>query len=192
MRLSRKEQLKEVLAARAGDETAYARLYEIAAPVLRRSLFPIVGEADLDDVVQEAMIKALTKLDMFDGNAAFVTWAVAIGRNEALGKYRKNASYRRLVPASIDATVRLADGRDVPLALPGYEDRTVERKLAYETVHRALGRLKADERLAMGMKLDGHSNEEIANRLDKSIPAIKSIIFRARRAMSGCLLARAA
>lgn len=191
-RLSRKEQLKDVLAARSGEEDAYSRLFKAAEPVLRRYLYRLVDEADLDDIVQNTMTKAFTRLHQFSGDAAFITWVISIGRNEALGHFRKNAAYRKLVPVASDGTVTLDDGTNVPLMLPGYEDRTVERRNAHETIHRAVDRLSAEQRLAMRMKLDGYNDKEIAERLDKSTAATKSILHRAKISITERILALAA
>jgi hypothetical protein len=49
----------------------FERLYMQVEPLLRRSLFRIVPPEDLDDVVQETMIRAYRKLDQFQEESSF-------------------------------------------------------------------------------------------------------------------------
>ncbi len=76
--------------ARARDEAAVRtmtqrynrRLFRVARSILR-------DEAEAEDVVQEAFVRAFTGLDMFRGDAKFGTWITRIAMNEALGRLRR-------------------------------------------------------------------------------------------------------
>ena len=75
-----------VARARGGDETAMRvmiqrhnrRLFRAARGVLR-------DDAEAEDVVQAAWVRAFTALDGFRGEAALPTWLTRIALNEALG-----------------------------------------------------------------------------------------------------------
>src|SRR5579884_1480552 len=55
------------------------RLFRLARSILR-------DEAEAEDVVQEAWVRAFTALDGFRAEAAFSTWLTRIALNEALGR----------------------------------------------------------------------------------------------------------
>jgi RNA polymerase sigma-70 factor (ECF subfamily) len=58
------------------------RLFRLARGILR-------NDAEAEDVVQEAWVRAFTALDGFRGDAAFSTWLTRIALNEALGRRRR-------------------------------------------------------------------------------------------------------
>ena len=178
--------------ALAGAQDAYSRLYELAEPGLRKHLLRMVSETDIDDVVQITMWKAFSHLQDFAGRSAFTTWVISIGRNEALDLRRKLLRGHQVIPVSLGDATTNPDGEKTPLALAGYEDRSFERRTAYETVHRALSALGPVEQIAFTMKIDGYKNAEIAQRLGKTTAAVKTIIFRAKKAMTNNILAQAA
>jgi RNA polymerase sigma-70 factor (ECF subfamily) len=76
--------------ARGRDEAAVRtitrrynrRLFRVARSILR-------DDAEAEDVVQEAFVRAFTGLDMFRGDASFGTWITRIAMNEALGRLRR-------------------------------------------------------------------------------------------------------
>jgi len=90
---------------RARDEAAVRtltkrynqRLFRIARGILRQ-------DAEAEDVVQEAYVRAFTSLDRFRGESAFGTWLTRIAMNEALGRLRKRKP-----------TVEWPEGGDEPL-----------------------------------------------------------------------------
>lgn len=58
------------------------RLFRIARSILR-------NDSEAEDVVQETYVRAFTGLDMFRGEASFLTWLTRIAMNEALGRLRR-------------------------------------------------------------------------------------------------------
>ncbi len=69
-------------AVRAITRRYNRRLFRIARSILR-------DDAEAEDVVQEAYVRAFTGLDQFRGDAAFGTWITRIAMNEALGRLRR-------------------------------------------------------------------------------------------------------
>ena len=98
------------LIARAvqGDEEALAALYHRHAPALYRLAYGLLGNAeDAEEVVQDALVYALSRLDRYDpAQSAFTTWLQTITVSRCRNKRR-----RRRLPS-----LRLADwlGRDLP------------------------------------------------------------------------------
>lgn len=185
--LTREEQLVLVEAARGGDERAFARLHEVVAPLVRRSIARMVPESDLDDVVQEAMVKAYLKLGQFQGDASFSTWCVTIGRNTALMLLRVQRREAEVVPCSHDETVESSEGSERKAIEPTYEDLSIEQNLAAATVERGLRTLRPEYQLALRMSMDGFDTVEIAAALDCPQGSAKSYLHRAKKALAGAL-----
>src|SRR3569832_663364 len=74
--------LRDEPAIRALTRRYNRRLFRLARSVLR-------NDAEAEDVVQEAWVRAFTALDTFRGEAAFSTWLTRIALNEALGRRRR-------------------------------------------------------------------------------------------------------
>lgn len=185
--LSREEQLELVHAARRGDERAFERLYLLVEPILRRTLFRLVPIDDIDDVVQDTMVRAFRKLDQFQEEASFSTWCMSIGVNTALMRRRKLKRESEIITASLDETVTNSDGVEHKMIELGYEDRTFEQKLAYDTVQKGLVGLSEEQQIAILMQLDGGSMEEIAEVIGRSVSATKSILRRGKIALEAAI-----
>lgn len=99
-----------VTRTRNGDESAYAELVRAHQELARRVAFLVLrNHAEVDDVVQDAFVKAYHALGSFREGASFRPWLLQIVRNEALnrrrGAGRRDRLTRRLAidPASGDA-----------------------------------------------------------------------------------------
>lgn len=77
-----------VIAAREGDRTAFGRLYDRFAPMVHGLLLARVPRADVDDLVQEAFLQAMRRLDTLRNPEAFGPWLAAIARNRARDHHR--------------------------------------------------------------------------------------------------------
>jgi RNA polymerase sigma-70 factor (ECF subfamily) len=73
---------------RAGDREAYAELVRRHAPLALRTAALLGAGPDAEDVVQEAFVKAYTRLDTFRGDAPFRPWLLRIVTNEARNLHR--------------------------------------------------------------------------------------------------------
>jgi RNA polymerase sigma-70 factor, ECF subfamily len=82
-----------VAEARSGNTEAFSTLVRQYDRYIYRLALNITGNAeDAEDVLQEALLKAYTKLDTFHGESRFYTWLVRIAVNEALMKLRKRGT----------------------------------------------------------------------------------------------------
>ena len=120
--------------ARAGDTDAFRELVDRHSGTMFKTAFRLTGnEADADDLVQEALLRAYRKLDRFDGRSQFSTWLYRITVNCGMDLMRKKS--RRHARAAMDEgvvldTVATKDPRPDRLALSGEIGRTVESVLA--------------------------------------------------------------
>jgi RNA polymerase sigma-70 factor (ECF subfamily) len=139
-------------------------------------------QSEVQDVTQDAFIKAYRALPGFRGDSAFFTWLYRIAINTV--KNHLMALGRR--PPGDDLEAEVAEQMDLGGRLR--EHATPERELLTEeiaeTVQGALDDLPDDLRTAIVLReLEGLSYEEIATAMDCPIGTVRSRIFRAREAI---------
>jgi RNA polymerase sigma-70 factor (ECF subfamily) len=186
-RLTRDEQNTLVVAARTGDQVAITQLCDFLAPLLSRQLFRMIPTDDIDDVVQETLIKAFRKLDLFAGDSSFSTWVVAIAKNAALMHRRDKRRENEVIVDSIDRTVTNSSGQKRKAIDVGYDDRKAEQNLAYDTVHKAIAQLPERERQVLRFSLAGATGEQLAQLLGLSLANAKSVLLRARKDLASAI-----
>jgi RNA polymerase sigma-70 factor (ECF subfamily) len=97
-----------IAAWRGGDEQAAAELVRRHARALARFLAGAgAPDGDLDDLVQETLIRAFRAVDRFRGQCQFRTWLLTIGGN-VLKDHGRRAARRKVVP--LDDRLRARDG----------------------------------------------------------------------------------
>src|SRR4051812_22338145 len=97
-----------IAAWQAGDEQAAAELVGRHARALARFLASAgAPDADVDDLVQEAFIRAFRSVDRFRGQCQFRTWLLTIGSN-VLKDFGRRATRRKVMP--LDDSLRDATG----------------------------------------------------------------------------------
>jgi RNA polymerase sigma-70 factor (ECF subfamily) len=183
-RLKKEEQDVLVEAARNGDQDAIKELCDYVTPVLRRQLFRIVPLDDIDDVIQESLVRAFNKLDKFAGDSSFSTWTVVIAKNTALMLRRKIKRHEQIVVDSIDKTITNVAGQIRKVIDVGYEDRKAEQNLIYDTVHSNINKLSEVHQLVLRMSLEGTTTAELTKVLGTSEANAKSTLHRARKALA--------
>jgi RNA polymerase sigma-70 factor (ECF subfamily) len=137
---------------------------------------------EIQDVAQEAFIKAYRALPRFRGDSAFYTWLYRIAINTA--KNHLVARGRR--PPGTDIDVEDAENYDSGTALRDLENP--ENALFGEelkaVVNTAIGNLPDDLRTAVTLReFDGLSYEDIADIMGCPVGTVRSRIFRARDAI---------
>ncbi len=171
--------------AQKGEHKAFELLVSKYQRRLTRLLSRFIkDEHEVNDVTQEALIKAYRALPNFRGESAFYTWLYRIGINTA--KNFLATSGKRLV---IQADVANDEGDilDVTEQVADYhtpEAEMVNREIL-ETVEAAVSRLPEDLRKAITLReMEGLSYEEIAQIMDCPIGTVRSRIFRAREVIA--------
>jgi RNA polymerase sigma-70 factor (ECF subfamily) len=172
-----------VVRAQAGDKRAFdllvVKYQQKVAKLISRYMR---DQSEVQDVTQDAFIKAYRALPGFRGDSAFFTWLYRIAINTV--KNHLMALGRR--PPGDDLEAEVAEQMDLGGRLR--EHATPERELLTEeiaeTVQGALDDLPDDLRTAIVLReLEGLSYEEIATAMDCPIGTVRSRIFRAREAI---------
>lgn len=137
---------------------------------------------DVEDVTQEAFIKAFRALPRFRGESAFYTWLYRIAINTA--KNHLVARSRR--PPGVDVDVEDAefmDGAELLKEGESPESALVRDELS-AAIDTAIAQLPDDLRSAVTLReFDGLSYEQIAQIMDCPVGTVRSRIFRARESI---------
>ena len=174
-----------VARAQRGDKRAFELLVEKYQRKLGRLLSRFIRDpSEVEDVTQEAFIKAYRALPAFRGDSAFYTWLYRIGINTA--KNYLMAMGRR-APTSTEVEAEEAEGfeegeqlRDINTP----ESVLLSNEIA-RTVNSTIEQLPEELRTAIQLReIEGMSYEDIARVMDCPIGTVRSRIFRAREAIA--------
>ncbi len=146
------------------------RLYRIARGILG-------DEAEAEDVMQDAYVRAYHHLDQFAGRARFATWLTRIAVYEALARARRRG---RLV--EIDG---MPDIRKESIPALRSTERDPERRAIDQSLRTALegaiDDLPAPYRVVLMLRdVEGLSTAATAESLSLEVPAVKTRLHRAR------------
>jgi len=168
-----------------GDKQAFDLLVAKYQRKLFRLLSRLIRDpAEIEDVAQEAFIKAYRALPNFRGESAFYTWLYRIAINTA-----KNylVAQGRRAPTQTETEIEDAENFEDgdSLRTEDTPDRMLLSKQVAEAVNRAIERLPEELRTAIVLReLEGLSYDEIAESMNCPIGTVRSRIFRAREAVA--------
>jgi len=171
--------------AQRGDKRAFELLVAKYQRKLGRLLSRMVRDpAEVEDVTQEAFIKAYRALPAFRGDSAFYTWLYRIAINTA-----KNylVALGRRAPTTTEFDHEDAENFEEAEALrdSATPESELHGKQIASTVNRAMDALPEDLRTAITLReIEGLSYEEIATLMNCPIGTVRSRIFRAREAIA--------
>lgn len=162
-----------VARAQEGYLDAYELLVQRHSAMAYRVALRLIGNHhDAQDVAQEALIAAWENLARFRSGSSFSTWLYRIVTRRALNK-----ASRGRTASSLDLLCDVADTTAEPAA-------ETERSLAVDAVTDALLALPFPQRAVVVLHhFEGLSYAEIASVTDSTEPAVRSHLFRARRAL---------
>jgi RNA polymerase sigma-70 factor (ECF subfamily) len=140
--------------------------------------------AEVEDVTQEAFIKAYRALPSFRGESAFYTWLYRIAINTA-----KNylVALGRRAPTTTGFDNEEAEGFEDAEQLrdANTPESELEGKQIAAVVNKAMDALPEDLRTAITLReIEGLSYDEIASVMNCPIGTVRSRIFRAREAIA--------
>lgn len=174
--------------AQRGDKRAFDLLVSKYQRKLARLLSRFIRDpAEIEDVTQEAFVKAYRALPSFRGDSAFYTWLYRIGINTAKN-YLVAMGRRAPTTTEFDSeeaeTFEDADHlRDVNTP----EAELMSKQIA-QTVNDSMAALPDELRTAITLReIEGLSYEEIATIMNCPIGTVRSRIFRAREAIAANL-----
>lgn len=148
-----------------GDPNALAAIYDLYGERIFRYAYRMLGNrADAEDATAETFLRVLRRSGELRSDSAFRTWLFRIARNLCIDRMRQH----KLLELPVDAQYG------------GSEESSTLRV----TVHQALSELpKEYVEVLVLCDLEDLSTQEAADILKISLPALKSRLYRARRAL---------
>jgi len=159
-----------VLAAKAGDASAFGELYERHRDAIYRFCLARTGTShDAEDLTSDVFVKALNSIDRYqDRGLPFTAFLYRIARNAAIDRSRTLKQ-----PLSVDGLVVEPSSK---------QDVEAEASLAVEKsiLLAALSKLKPEHRDVITLRfIEGYAALEVAQMLGKTEGAIRTLQHRA-------------
>jgi RNA polymerase sigma-70 factor (ECF subfamily) len=174
----------------AGDHDALRELIERHQGAVYGTISKMLGDpVEAQDLAQQVFVRVYRAAESYRAVAQFRTWMFTIVRNLVFNEHRRR-SRATLIP--LHAPDADASGNPAGLDLPDTAEKSPgERALEREmmaAIDRAILALPDQQRLAIVLRrYDEFSYEEIAAILKTSVPATKSLLFRARETLRKAL-----
>jgi RNA polymerase sigma-70 factor (ECF subfamily) len=173
-----------VALARAGDQEAFGQLvtrHERAMFAVARSYF--ASEADVEDAVQEAFVRAFEALGQLRSGDRFAGWLARITVNTCL--YTLRARTDKVSLADFASTVQLHPRLGQQQFTPGMLASKHERS---DLVKAAIGRLPEDQRIILMLRFgEEMTYEQVADYLDVPTTTVQGRLHRAKEALKKTL-----
>lgn len=158
--------------AARGDRVAQAQLVTQAMPMIYRVAFRMLADAsEAEDVTQETFLRAWKQLDRWQPKARFSTWACTVALNICRDRLRKKRPvFMAEPPEQIDQAQR-----------PEQSLASQQFAVQMETYLAALPERQREALILSA--LEGLGNKQTAAIMDISVPALESLLARARRSL---------
>ena len=178
--LRRQSDERLVALVRRGEDGAFEALFRRYQPRLLAFCRRMVGSTeDAEDVLQEVFVSAYRAIRADERPINARPWLYQIARNRCLSHLRRPVPSGR---ESIDVFERQGG--------PSTED-AVQRREEFRRIVADVRELPQTQRSALLLReIDAFSHEQIAEALDTTVPAVKSLLVRARTALTQAAEAR--
>jgi RNA polymerase sigma-70 factor (ECF subfamily) len=187
--------------ARAGDESAFARIVEAHRGELHAHCYRMLGSMhDAEDAIQDALLRAWRGISRFEGRSSLRSWLYTIATNTCLDQIAKRP--KRVLPVDYGPATDPHLGPGEPLVesvwiepypdeILGIEDGHAAPAASYERRESvelafiaALQHLPATQRAVLILReVLGFSAKEVAETLETSVASVNSALQRARAAV---------
>jgi len=161
-----------------GDTNAFEELIEKHQALVAGTVARMLGSnSDVEDIAQQVFIRVWKSARRYVPRAKFTTWLLKITRNLVFNELRrtKRRAHIPLQPEAAAEDLPLKD--DINLA----PDASLLETELRRTIEEAILQLPETQRMALVLRrYEQLSYEAIADVLDLSVPAVKSVLFRAR------------
>lgn len=170
-----------ILQARQGDDDAFTLLVEAYQKPVYNLCYRMLGGIEAaEDAAQDTFLKAYQNLNRYDIERPFATWLLSIAAHHCIDKLRR----KRFLTFSIDEDEE--QQMEIPDRFAPDPEAEAVSKQEREYLHGLLQKLDPVDRAAIVMRYWYDASEvEIAQTLKLTVPAVKSRLHRARRAMAG-------
>jgi RNA polymerase sigma-70 factor (ECF subfamily) len=162
----------------AGDTSAFEQLIERHQALVAGTVARMLGSnSDVEDIAQQVFIRVWKSARRYIPRAKFTTWLLKITRNLVFNELRRSKRHTHISLQSEPGAeeVLLKDEKN-----PAPDASLLETELQ-RAIEEAIIQLPESQRMALVLRrYEQLSYEQIAEVLDLSVPAVKSVLFRAR------------
>jgi RNA polymerase sigma-70 factor (ECF subfamily) len=170
-----------------GDEVALRMLIEKHQGAVYGTIAKMLGDAvEAQDLAQQVFVRVYRAAGSYKATAQFKTWMFTIVRNLVFNEHRRRsrATLISLSASENDSSSGPSQGLDLPDMANKTPDDAVLQQEMLRKINDAILALPEQQRLAIVLRrYDEFSYEEIAEILKTSVPATKSLLFRARETL---------
>lgn len=161
-----------------GDTAAFETLIERHQALVVGTVARMLGSnSDVEDLAQQVFLRVWRSATRYVPRAKFTTWLLKITRNLVFNEMRRTKRQAH-IPMQTES-----QGDDLPIkdeSVQSPAESLLEHELQ-QSIENAILQLPETQRMALILRrYDGRSYEEIGEILDLSVPAVKSVLFRAR------------
>lgn len=162
----------------AGDDRAFEQLVERHQRLVVGTVGRMLGSgSDAEDIGQQVFVRVWKNAKRYEPRAKFTTWLLKITRNLVFNEMRRRSRHPQ-VPLQSETEEEERPLKDDQAVAP---DASLQERELQEAVDAAIANLPETQRMAVILRrYDELSYEEIAETLDQSVSAVKSLLFRAR------------
>jgi RNA polymerase sigma-70 factor (ECF subfamily) len=167
--------------ARKGDQAAFGRLVLAYQTHVYNMAYRMLGNAtEAEDAAQEVFLRVYTNLHRYDPRRSFRTWLLSIASHYCIDRIRR----RRIAWLPLEDEIAQPAPAWGTASVPGPQDAVIKKERD-ERIQALLARLRPTDRAAITLCYwYDCSYEEIADALGLTISAVKSRLYRARRALA--------
>jgi RNA polymerase sigma-70 factor (ECF subfamily) len=164
--------------AATGDMAAFEQLVERHQRMVIGTVGRMLGtNSDAEDIAQQVFVRVWKNVKRYEPRAKFTTWLLKITRNLVFNELRRRSRHPA-VPLQSETDEEERPLKDEHAVSP---DATLLEHELQEAVDAAIAQLPETQRMAVILRrYEELSYEEIAQTLDQSVSAVKSLLFRAR------------
>jgi RNA polymerase sigma-70 factor (ECF subfamily) len=175
------DELELVQMARNGDQTAFGSLVLAYQTPVYNLAYRMLGNAkEAEDAAQEVFLRVYTHLKRYDPKRSFRTWLLSITSHYCIDRLRR----RRITWLPLEDEIAVPERAWETAGAPDPYDTVVEKERD-ERIRSMLVRLQPVDRAAITLCYwYDCSYEEIAEVLGLTVSAVKSRLYRARRALA--------
>ena len=161
-----------------GDTSAFETLVERHQSLVGGTVAHMLGSnSDVEDIAQQVFIRVWKSARRYVPRAKFTTWLLKITRNLVFNELRRSKRHAH-VPLQTDAGAEEFPLKDEKNPTP---DASLLQTELQQAIDDAIAQLPESQRMALILRrYEQLSYEEISEVLDLSVPAVKSVLFRAR------------
>jgi RNA polymerase sigma-70 factor (ECF subfamily) len=162
----------------AGDSGALEQLVERHQRLVVGTVGRMLGNtSDAEDIAQQVFVRVWKSAKRYVPRAKFTTWLLKITRNLVFNELRRRSRHPQ-VPLQAESEEEERPIRDENAIAP---DASMLEQELQKAIDAAIANLPETQRLAVILRrYEELSYEEIAETLDQSVSAVKSLLFRAR------------